>query len=172
MGGDGRVRTDGGRHRTAGHRTAGHPDSWTLDGGQQPAERRTLWTTTPGDRTAVVDMLDSRIPDADSGWVDTACGHWRPTPWLACWPCRPRRPRLSSRYRLDAPPGRRRLGEQPPGPLSGTDAEGTTLPRMGLATAATVSRRWYTAVQLAPWRIAVVCWIWMVRGEGNGTTER
>jgi hypothetical protein len=26
--------------------------------------------------------------------------------------------------------------------------------------------------QAAPWRIALVCWIWMVRGEGNGTTER
>jgi hypothetical protein len=47
-----------------------------------------------------------------------------------------------------------------------------TLLRMGLATAATVSCRWYAAVQLAPWRTALVCWIWMVRGEGNGTTER
>jgi hypothetical protein len=47
-----------------------------------------------------------------------------------------------------------------------------TLLRMGLATAATVSCRWYAAVQLAPWRSAVVCWIWMVRVEGNGTKER
>jgi hypothetical protein len=27
------------------------------------------------------------------------------------------------------------------------------------------------AGQAAPRRIALVCWIWMVRGEGNGTTE-
>jgi hypothetical protein len=39
MGGDGCVRTDGGRHQTAGHRTGGHrtaghrtPDGWTADG--------------------------------------------------------------------------------------------------------------------------------------------
>jgi hypothetical protein len=31
-----------------------------------------------------------------------------------------------------------------------------TLPRMGLATAATVSCRWYAAVQLAPGRTAVL----------------
>jgi hypothetical protein len=29
-----------------------------------------------------------------------------------------------------------------------------------------------TALDAAPRRTAVVCWIWMVRGEGNGTTER
>jgi len=46
-----------------------------------------------------------------------------------------------------------------------------TLPRTGLATPATVSCRWYAAVQLAPWRTALVCWIWMVRVEGNGTKE-
>jgi hypothetical protein len=37
-----------------------------------------------------------------------------------------------------------------------------TLPRTGLATAATVNCRWYAAVQLAHRRTAVVCWIWMV----------
>jgi hypothetical protein len=31
-----------------------------------------------------------------------------------------------------------------------------TPPRTGLATAATVSCRWYAAVQLAPWRTAVL----------------
>jgi len=63
-------------------------------------------------------------------------------------------------------------GEQSPGPLGSKDAEAPTLPRMGLAAAATVSCRWDAAVPLAPWRTALVCWIWMVRGEGNGTTER
>jgi hypothetical protein len=41
----------------------------------------------------------------------------------------------------------------------------------GPATAATVSCRCYSAVQLTPRRTAVVCWIRRVRGEGNGTTE-
>jgi hypothetical protein len=41
----------------------------------------------------------------------------------------------------------------------------------GPATAATVSCRCYSAVQLAPRRTAVVCWIWTVRVEGNGTKE-
>ena len=36
------------------------------------------------------------------------------------------------------------------------DAEGPTLPRMGLAAAATVSCRWYAAVQLAPRRTALL----------------
>jgi hypothetical protein len=71
-----------------------------------------------------------------------------------------------------APLGRRRLGGLRPGALSSTDDEGTTLLRTGLGTAATVSCRWYAAVQLAPRRTAVVCWIWMVREEGNGTKER
>ena len=87
------------------------PDGWTPDG----------WT--PG--RLDTGRLDSRIPDADTGWVDTAC--WTPATdaVAACWQCRPRRPRPTSRYRLDAAPGRRRLGEHQPGPLSGKDAEGT-----------------------------------------------
>jgi hypothetical protein len=40
--------------------------------------------------------------------------------------------------RLDAPPGRRRLGEQQPRQLSSKDFEGIMLLRTGLATAATV----------------------------------
>jgi hypothetical protein len=58
MGGDGRVRTDGGRHQTAGHRR----------GGQQPAERRTRWRTTPGDQTPDGWTAGSRTPKRD-GWT-------------------------------------------------------------------------------------------------------
>jgi hypothetical protein len=47
-------------------------------------------------------------------------------------------------------------GEQSPGPLGSKDAEAPTLPRMGLAAAATVSCRWDAAVPLAPWRTAVL----------------
>jgi hypothetical protein len=43
-----------------------------------------------------------------------------------------------------------------PEPLSSKDSEGTTLLPTGLATAATVSCRCYAAVQLAPWRTAVL----------------
>jgi hypothetical protein len=46
--------------------------------------------------------------------------------------------------------------KQPPGPLHSKDAEAPTLLRTGLASAATVSCRWYAAVQLAPWRTALL----------------
>jgi hypothetical protein len=139
MGGDGRVRTDGWTS-----------DGWTRTGGQQTAERRTLRTTTsPGDRTADGWTAGSRTPNPD-GWTPPA-GHRRPTPWRACWPCRPRRRRPSARDRLDAPAGRRRLlGEQPPGPRSSKDAEGTHAATDGSGHRRDVSCRWYAAVQLAP----------------------
>ena len=123
-------------------------------GGQQTADRRTLWTTTPADRTPDGRTAGSRTPKPD-GWTPHA-GQRRPMPWRGCWPCRPRRRRPSSRYWLDAAAGRRRLGEQPPGPLSSKDAEDTHAATDGSGTAATVSCRWYAAVQLAPWRTAVL----------------
>jgi hypothetical protein len=130
MGGDGRVRTDGGRHQTAvhrmggqqtaGQRTAGHRtlDGWTADG-----RRWTRWTTTPGVRTPDGWTAGSPTPKPD-GWTPHA-GQRRPTPWRGCWQGRPRRQRPTSRDRLDASAGRRRLGGQPPGPRSRKDAEGT-----------------------------------------------
>jgi hypothetical protein len=57
--------------------------------------------------------------------------HRRPTPWRGCWQGRPRRRRPTSRSRLDAPAGKRRLGEQPPGPLSSKDSEGIHAARDG-----------------------------------------
>jgi hypothetical protein len=53
-----RTRPDGrSRHQTAGHRT----------GGQQTADRRILWTTTPGDRTPDGWTAGSRTPNPDGG---------------------------------------------------------------------------------------------------------
>jgi hypothetical protein len=54
-GADGRVRTDGGGHRTAGHRTAGHQTA-----GRQIPKARSR-TTNPGGRTP--DGPDSQAPD-------------------------------------------------------------------------------------------------------------
>jgi hypothetical protein len=68
MGGHGRVRTDGGRHQTAGHRTGGQQTAGRWTGGQQTADRRTLWTTTPGDRTADGWTAGSRTPNPE-GWT-------------------------------------------------------------------------------------------------------
>jgi hypothetical protein len=154
MGGDGRVRTDGGRQQTAGHRTGGQQTAGRWMGGQQTAERRTRWTTIPGDRTPDGWTAGSRTPNPDE-WTPHA-GHRRPTPWRACWQCRPRRRRPTPRYRLDAPLGRRRLASNNQD-YSATRTPGApTLLRTGLATAATVSCRWYAAVQLAPWRTAVL----------------
>jgi hypothetical protein len=151
-GGDGRVRMDGGRHQTPGHRTGGHR---TVDSRRVDSRRPTAGPS--GRPSQVTGHRTAGQPDAETGWVWTPhAGHRRPTPWLACWQCRPRRRRLTSRERLDAPPGRRRLGEQQPGPLSRRDAGGTHAGTDGSGPAATVSCRWYAAVQLAPWRTAVL----------------
>ena len=91
MGGDGRVRTDEGRHQTAGHRTDGHRTAGHRTAGQQPSDRRTSGRPPSGDRTPDGWTAGSRTPRPD-GWTPPA-GHRRPTPWRACWQGRPRRPR-------------------------------------------------------------------------------
>jgi hypothetical protein len=55
----------------ASGRTGQTPDGWT--GGQQTADRRTRWTTTPGDRTPDGWTAGSRTPKPD-GWTPHA-GH-------------------------------------------------------------------------------------------------
>jgi hypothetical protein len=135
-GGDGRVRTDEGRHQTAGHRTGGQQTA-----GQQTAGRWTAGHQTsgrvdsrrpsagppgrppPGDRTPDGWTAGSRTPKPD-GWTPPA-GHRRPTPWRACWPCQPRRQRRPldtgwTLLRADAV-----WASNNPGPLSSKDAEGT-----------------------------------------------
>jgi hypothetical protein len=158
MGGDGPVRTDGGRPQTAGHRTGGQQTAGQRTAGrwmgQQTADRRTLWTMTPGDRTPDGWTAGSRTPIPD-GWTPPA-GHRRPTPWLACWQCRPRRRRPTSRsgwtlLRADAVWASNNQDRS-----AARTPRASTLLRTGLATAATVSCRWYAAGQLAPWRTAVL----------------
>jgi hypothetical protein len=60
-----------GRIRTRPDGRGQTPDGWTLDGGQQTAERWTLWTTTPGDRTPDGWTAGSRTPNPD-GWTPHA----------------------------------------------------------------------------------------------------
>jgi hypothetical protein len=152
-GGDGRVRTDG---AATGRLDTGGVDSGRLDAGRvdsgrptagpagrrsQVTGQRTAGQPDPGHRTRMGGhrLLDTgdRRRGVSAGRVDHGDD------------ARPPRSRLE-----DAAPGRRRLGERQPGPLPSRDAEGPTLGRMGLAAAATVSCRWYAAVQLAPRRTA------------------
>jgi hypothetical protein len=66
-GGDGRVRTDGADSRRLD--TDGWTaDGWTPTGGQRTAERRTRWTTIPGDQTPDGWTAGSRTPNRD-GWT-------------------------------------------------------------------------------------------------------
>jgi hypothetical protein len=120
MGGDGRVRTDRGRHQMAGHRTGGQQTAGRVDGRRPTAGPAGRPAQVTGHRTA--GQPDPGHPKPD-GWTPHA-GQRRPTPWPACWQGRARRRRPTCRDRLDAAPGRRRLGEQPPGPRSRKDAEG------------------------------------------------
>jgi hypothetical protein len=50
-------------------------------------------------------------------------------------------------------------GPPPSGRPTNQDSTAARTTGTGPATAATVSYRCYSTVQLAPWRIAVVCWI-------------
>jgi hypothetical protein len=57
-----------GRHQTAGHRTGGQQTAGHRTGGQRTAERRTRWTTIPGDRTPDGWTAGSRTPRPE-GWT-------------------------------------------------------------------------------------------------------
>ena len=161
MGGDRRVRTDGADTRrldTIQLDTA-RVDSRRLDTGRVDSRRPSagpFWTTTPGDRTP-----DSRTagqpdpgPPRPDGWTPHA-GQRRPTPRHAAG---------RGDHGADARPletGWRLLRADAVWASNNQDRSAArtprapTRPRMGLATAATVSCRWYAAVQLAPWRTAV-----------------
>ena len=141
VGGDGRVRTGG--HQTAGHRTVGHRtvDTRGLDAGRvdsrragQPDPGRPQmggWTPHAGHRPAT-DAMAGVLAVSTTATPDAGC-------------------------RLEALPGRCRLGEQQPQDSSAArSTRGTMLLRTGLATAATVSCTWYAAVQLAPRRTALL----------------
>jgi hypothetical protein len=146
----------------AGRWTGGHQPSGPPDPGRRPqvTGHRTGWTP---------DGLHCRIPDDDTGWVDSAW--WTPTgDRRRGW-----RPGLAGRgddgRPLDAGRTLRRAGAVWASNNQDRSAARTprapTLLRTGLATAATVSCRWYAAVQLAPRRTAVLGWI-RVEGRAGG----
>jgi hypothetical protein len=108
-----------GGHQPAGRWPGGHQRAGHRTGGQQATGPPDTWTTNPGDRTP--DGLGYRTAGPpDPGRRHRMGGHpmpdtaRRPMPWLASWQCRPGRRCLTAGCRLDAPPGRRRLGEQQP----------------------------------------------------------
>src|SRR5215218_3013034 len=120
----------------------GQLDTGQLDTGRLDSRRPTAGPS--GRRPQVTRHRTAGQPDPgrqDRMGGHRMGGHRRPTPWRACWPCRPRRPRPTPRERLDAPPGRRRLDEQPPDRAAARTPGAPTPPRTGLATAAIVSCR-------------------------------
>ena len=125
-GGDGTHPDRRGGHQPAGRWPGGHQRAGHRTGGQQATGPPDTWTTNPGDRTPDgldTGRLDRRTPGrrhrmGGHPMLDTAR---RPMPWLASWPCRPGRRCLTAGCRLDALPGRRRLGEQQPRPSAAGD---------------------------------------------------
>jgi hypothetical protein len=152
--GDGRVRTDEGRPRRL---DTARMDTGQLDTGQLDSSRptagpsgrrpqvtghRTAGQPDPGrqDRMGGHRLLDSgdRRRGVPAGRVDHG-DNARPleSGWTLLWADAVWASNHQDRSTARTPGAR-------------------TLPRMGLAAAATVSCRWYAAVQLAPWRTAVL----------------
>jgi hypothetical protein len=84
---------------------------------------------------------DTGQPDRRTRTTEPLSGHQmvdadrRPTPWLASWPCRPRRPRPTAGCRLDAPPGAAAVwATDQPGQL-GSRTTGTARPPPGQSAA-------------------------------------
>jgi hypothetical protein len=119
------------------------PDGWTLDG--WTPDRRTPddepRTTDPGRRTQVTGHRTGWTPDGldtgRAGQPDPGRRNWmgghrmldadrRRTPWLASWRCRPSDD-ADAGSPLEAPPGRRRLGDQHQDSSAGRTTRGTTL---------------------------------------------
>ena len=149
-----RTRPDG--RLDTGRLDTARVDSGRVDSGRVDSSRPTAGPLDDHPRGPDTGRLDSRIPDAETGWADTAC--WTPaTDAVAC---------LLAGSATATTPDRSR----PAGRCSGQTSSGRatqdrsaartprapTPLRTGLATAATVSCRWYAAVQLAPWRTAVL----------------
>jgi hypothetical protein len=118
------------------------PDGWRQwagrwTGGQQPAgSPNPTGTQVTGHRTAGQQPAGQPDPGRrTAGWPPDGRTPVTDAP-AASRQCRPRRQRLTAQQH-----GRR---------------GGTTLLRTGLATAATVSCRWYAAIQLAPRRTALL----------------
>jgi hypothetical protein len=153
MGGDGHVRTHG---WTADGWT---PDGWTADG--RAPDR---WTTSPGDRTPDGWTAGSRTPIP--GWVDTAC--WTAATDAVAWllagsttattpdPLRPAG-RCCGQMSSGRAPTRT---AQPQGRWGHPRCYGWVWPPPRPSAC-----RWYAAVQLAPWRTALL-------GSDGSSVER
>jgi hypothetical protein len=155
-------RTPDGWTVRVGHRKAGHR------GGQQPGWTPDGWTAAgriagPGRRTRVTGHRTGRTPagwTAGSRTTNRLGGHRLPDTGdrrhgggLACRPRRRRRT-LDVRWRLCRADAVWASSNQDRAAAPTT--RGITLLCTGLAAAATVSCRWYAAVQLAPRRTAVL----------------
>jgi hypothetical protein len=132
-------RLDTGRLDT-GRLDTGRLDTGRLDTGRLDTGRLVTWVVVGVRRSG---RLDTGPRTTTPGWVDTAC--WTPTgqpPAMAVVSAVPTSATMSDAgCRLDAPPGRRRLGGQQPGQLSSMGSEGHHAAMDGLATAATVGCR-------------------------------
>ena len=100
-------------------------------------------------------------PGGPTGWVDTACRTPVTDATATSWQGRPRRRRrtLDVRWRLRRADAVWASSNQDRSAAPTTRASrccGRAVGDTGLATAATVSCRWYAAVQLAPWRTALL----------------
>jgi len=177
---------DSGRDDQAAHRPQRHvePGAPTVAGpGRTDAIRIQRGADSAAAAGADTGRLSVRTPGSHR-W----CGHWspwtpdiRPTSWTdvrphggqrtrtqqrTAWPAsghpgRPRRRRPPAERRK-ASLGLQRLRRSAP-------HDGSAVPT--LAAAVIGQLRSTARHDAAPWRTALVCWIWMVRGEGNGTTE-
>jgi hypothetical protein len=139
------------------------------------------------DSTAAA-VADTRRLSVRTSASHRSRGHWtrwtsdvRPTRWTDVCPHGGQRMRTERRTAWpvsghpERPPRRRppaggatSLGSQRPRHSATDDGSAVTTP----AAAVTGRLRSTARHEAAPRRTAVVCWIWMVRGEGNGTTER
>jgi hypothetical protein len=158
-GGDGRVRTDGWT-----------PDGWTPHGWTPDGRAPDPLDDDP--RCPDSGRLDSRIPDAETGWVDTAC--WTAaTDAVACLLAGSTTARTPERSMAAG----RSSGQTPSGASNHQDRSVARTPRhprchgwvwpppRPSAAGGTPPSRWRLGALLS------CVGIWMVRGEGNGTTE-
>jgi hypothetical protein len=129
-------------NRSRGHRTRGHRTRGHRTRGHQTSAR-------PIGRTSA-----RRTEDADRATTGVAGVR-------TCW--RPATTRWAANL----------AGAAASGPLGHPlRLRGDNICAAALTAAATEQLRSTAQHEAAPRRTAVVCWIWMVRVEGNGTTER
>jgi hypothetical protein len=147
------------RRQRRGHQRPGRPDTWTPDGWTPDGWTPDAWTldawTLDIRSTGWTDVLTAGPDKADgatTGLADVRTSS-RPGDHPPGGP---------------TPPGSRRPGALGhPGWLRGDGTCAAALTAVATGQLPRTARH-----EAAPRRAAVVCWSWMVRGEGNGTTER